>query len=146
MNKLENIKKQNNFKVPKDYFEDLPFEIQKKIDVNTNFSFKSLRLKPLFTFAITFASIVLIWFTVLSNIDFGIKNIPSTSVVAENNIIDFEDEYYMDNLNEKILIDVYVELADSVLNNKTNDILNDDEIIEYLSNQNLDDYLLAEAF
>ncbi len=140
---LEKINKQNNFKIPNDYFDEFPTKIKNKIDMERKFSWENLKFKPIISFSLSFAFLFFLWFTILNNLNFenfnnSDKNNNISKIDLDTNFVD-EIYVYAENIKENTLINFLTE--DTIKEEN----LEDDEIIEFLLEENFDEILIAES-
>lgn len=128
----------NPFKVPENYFEDFPEKISNKIS--------SPKSKPHFIIQSQLALVgfmIAIMMTFYFGIEFALDNydnINNNQTVESN--INIDDNVEITKYDEDLLIDVLIEDTAQINQNKT---IEDEDIIEYLIEENIDyDYLLAE--
>ncbi|OQX97013.1 MAG: hypothetical protein B6I24_10205 [Bacteroidetes bacterium 4572_128] len=67
---LEKINKQNNFKIPNNFFDEFPIKIKNKIDMEKKFSWGNFKFKPIISFSLSFAFLFFLWLTILNNLNF----------------------------------------------------------------------------
>ena len=128
MDKLENIKKENNFSVPKNYFEYLPSEITDRIHSKPRQG-KIFILKPVVAFssaAILIAAIVLYLF--LHKTD----NRPLEMILSENEIQDIIDNPESYNIDELAVTETILNSTISADSLSASLNIPEDEIKSYL--------------
>ncbi len=128
---LSRIKKENNFKVPDNYFDDFPGTIQEKISTKSSSCFSKYLFfifKPQF---IVVYSLIAIFFVSYSIFNYHQKQNMLTSNDISEYIEQNESGY-----DEDLLIDVIVNDPNIYISsNSDND---NDEIINYLINNDVD--------
>jgi hypothetical protein len=128
MDNLDNIKKQNHFSVPKDYFEYLPAEITERIQKEPKQKILFI-FKPAFAFsslAVIIAGVVLFLFLHKTDSD------QQDLVLSENDVQHIIDNPDLYNIDEEDVTDAIVSSnipADSL---NTDAFATDDEIKNFL--------------
>jgi len=141
---LSKIDKKNPFVVPDDYFDNLPLLIQKKCTKRQNINFWSkiyeYFLTPKHAITIAFGVILILISSIFifNNIN---DNSNNNSFSYIENII--KENYDIDNIDESLIVETLLsevdtnDIANLVINNDI-EMLNSDDIIDYLSD-NIDD-------
>lgn len=151
---LKGSKKLNDgFKVPEGYFDDLSKKMQEKIA--SGIPVKAVRLRSYFstrniTIAASVAALIIAGILIIpaiqnnSNSGKGLSNANQTEIPAENLLYDEsvamqnDADYQQIDLNEEMEI---IPVAEHFAADTT---ITDEDIIQYLSNEDLDTDLLAE--
>ncbi|MCK5822612.1 MAG: hypothetical protein KAG95_01315 [Bacteroidales bacterium] len=133
---LSKIKKENNFNVPDNYFDDFPSIVQERISKKSSTfisKFLFLILKPQFIAAF---SIVVIFF-----VSYSIFNShKETNILSSNDVAEYFEQNQTD-YDENLLIDVIVNDPNiDISNNSDNDV-----IIDYLIDNDIDYSTLVNA-
>ena len=133
---LSKIKKENNFKVPDNYFDDFPSIVQEKVTTRSS-SFVSrflfFILKP--QFIATFSILVIFFVT------YSILNThKETNILSSNDIAEYFEQNQSD-YDEDLLIDVIVNDPNIDISNNTDN----DVIIDYLIDNDIDYSTLVNA-
>ena len=133
---LSKIKKENNFKVPDNYFEDFPTIVQEKISKKPSTfisRFLFFILKP--QFIATFSILVIFFVT------YSILNThKEVNILISNDIAEYFEQNQTD-YNEDLLIDFIVNDPNiEISNNSENDV-----IIDYLIDNDIDYSTLVNA-
>ncbi|MEN8119974.1 MAG: hypothetical protein ABFS35_06495 [Bacteroidota bacterium] len=139
MKEFEKYQKENLFKVPDGYFEELPGIIRNKIEQNTSkkgLKSKLVVLKPYISIAASFLILYGLWFLFLEK---GISNSHLSNNQAE--IAVSEMNYFLEDLDQEELIEIFIGIDTS----DTHSIAyNKEEIAEIL--EDIDESLIIEAF
>ena len=148
---LSKIKKDNPFKVPDDYFDKLPEAIRekvasvtKKISIFEQFLLRFKQPKYSITTGLAFILIVVALFVFIKPAD---KEIQFLSDITIDDILEESPELIYD-MDESIILEVlFADNTDETYDYFESDIYNDttineDEIIDYLSDENFETELL----
>jgi hypothetical protein len=137
---FQGIKRESPFSVPEGYFEKLPLTIADRIGkpkVNPLVSvMKRLSLKPGYAAGLAgiITIIVFLFFTVFNKSKNEIQIIPDitlTEVLQEN-------PYFFDDVNEEDIIEIFLANSDDERDLFRNSDISDGEVIEYLSDEDMD--------
>ena len=125
----KDIKKQNSFSVPKNYFEYLPGEIMDKIHAESKSHEKIFLLKPSFiipSLAVLSGIIFLIVFFLKKDVS------PAEIILSDNEVQQIIENPELYNIDDADITEEYLSLnvSDELPNTET--IISDDEIKSYL--------------
>lgn len=134
---LDDLKKQNPFQVPENYFDSLGTRISDRIEASTpkekDFSFAHLKLKPIFAFTGGFVGLVLViyfGYTIFLKDSANIKNQTS------NEMAGLTEYSLVSELDEAVLLEEFSNTAVSQTDSVKTE--NKDNIIDYLVKENID--------
>ncbi|MBI3503162.1 MAG: hypothetical protein HY063_15350 [Bacteroidetes bacterium] len=128
MSKLENIKKENHFKIPENYFDYLPEEIMDRIHSREKSKERFFLLKP----SIIISSLAVLSGIILLTIFLLKKNISQNEIILSDNdvqqIIDTPELY---NISESVITEQFLSsVSEEALKEETN--ISNEEINSYL--------------
>ena len=99
---LSKISKKDPFEVPKDYFENLPYQIQQRlVDQNDRSLFFQYIRRPIFKFALSFFILSFVFLLVKKNPEKEVVQMSSSelmSYVDQEGIADFDQDMLADEL------------------------------------------------
>lgn len=130
---INNFNKNNGFKVPDNYFEELPDKIMTKIDYDEQTTRSKIIsfLRPVAAVAAVFVIVFTIWKLFLTNVDNDKNTINNTETYTDAS-------YYND-----------YQIIEAAYANDTEfleDTLNTEEIIEYLAYEDIDYTIILEEY
>ena len=143
---LSKIKKENPFRVPKNYFNELPMAIQQKVSKSKQISvwerFTQLIKKP--EYSITFAIVATAFIVALAL--FIKPDVQKDEFISEITVEDIIKEYpeFISSIDESMIIELLFvdnnyEIEDYFNTNIESDSsISEDDIIDYLSDENFD--------
>ncbi|MBL4653416.1 MAG: hypothetical protein JKY53_11245 [Flavobacteriales bacterium] len=136
---LSSLKKENHFSVPSTYFDEFPMALKNKIDEQENSS-KNFSLNWLFNYKLL-APVGTCIVLILSSLLFynPTETIELEELTAEEIQLSFEYEGYH-TVDDELLAELYYsEEAETTQKNSTTNELTDQEIIDYLLEENIDE-------
>jgi len=138
--------KQNPFKVPENYFEDLPSRIQEKINAKQEVPIRSMKTVLFNPKVLAAASLILILglaSVFIFQLNDPVNNTTDPIALEEFNTV---SNYLITDLDDDELMQAYVEMTDESDNSyliSTED-LDEQEIIDYLLQDDLIEYYLLD--
>jgi len=142
MDQLSKIKKENNFKVPENYFEEFSERLQKRIEEESGQDRKGKIIsiiRPYIAYAASFAGLILVTMIMY----YYLKPDDSVAIALTEEEIYEEMAYYAYDLDENLLIDVLVNDTDYGIEDDDNGEAN--AIIDYLLDENIDINIIEDA-
>ncbi len=107
--KIEDIKKENVFKVPDGYFEDLPLRIQTRIQTGVPVEKVSVFRRRVIWYAVSFAAVVLIALTILKlytrqpSPEKLLSEVPTSALVHYLETSEISEDELLDNVNSTVI-------------------------------------------
>lgn len=136
--KLEDLKKENPFQVPENYFDSLGSRISDRIVSNTSQKeapvFAFARLKPILIYTGSIAAVVLF---IYMGVSFFSKDVDHPALVAQTSSQDLNEYAIVSGIDEATLLENFPQETE-VAADTTDHIKNKDKIIDYLVDQNID--------
>lgn len=135
---LPGIKRENPFAVPDGYFEKLPVAIADRISKPQKTVMGRFLQKPGYVAGVAgfIAIVVVLFFTVFNRNENELQPVPDitmTEILQEN-------PDFFDNVDEDDIIEIFIANLDDEKDIIWNLDISDDEVIEYLSDDNMDNY------
>jgi len=133
---LNKIEKKNPFTVPEKYFDTFQQKITKKIQQQPVLQpqSKQLVLKPYLAIAASFLLIFFVWQAILKTT----QNENATNQIAENEIIEEIGVFDISYFDEELLVSYLTEEQNFENSDLLSDASSEDDLLEYLSVQNID--------
>jgi hypothetical protein len=136
--KLDDLKKENPFQVPENYFDSLGSRISDRIVANVSPqkvpAHTFVRLKPVMIYTASIAALALF---IYLGVSFFSKDVDHPALVAQTSSQDLNEYAIISGIDEATLLENFPQETSTAVDS-TEHIKNKDKIIDYLVNENID--------